>query len=265
MQQLTEPLEVPAWLTRSPSDPASSAPAALRALVERGRNQNRLITALTLLRLEARAQRGKAVVELGGQTIALPTKRQVDSALAAVKQAEKKVRVTVAEPFEKIQEILRFSFSRPGRGIGRIFDSGPPALKGAEIPLEYDDLFLPLTELDEVLARVRIAVEHVTLLMTRHTLRDELKAYLVAYAYDFENNRYCDKEVADLITAAIQDVRDPNKQYTDDALKEWRNDHKELIEKAKRTAAYELSLAGYVVEEKDGQIVRVTPPRDGDT
>ena len=256
--QLTEPLKEPAWLTRS-----LDARRALRALVERGRNQNRLITALTLLHLEARAQRGKAVVELGGQTIALPTKRQVDSALAAVKRAEKKVRVTVAEPFEKIQEILRFS-RRPERGIGRIFDSGPPALKGVDdLPDGYDDLFLPLTDLDEVLTSVRIAVEHVKLLMTSHTLRDELKAYLVAHAYDFETGRYFDQEVADLIDAATQETR--KGLYTADAHKDWRHDHKELIEKAKRAAAHDLSLAGYAVEEEAGRIVRVTPPRDEDT
>ena len=179
-----------------------------------------------------------------------------------MKQAEKKIRVAVTELFETIQGIL--DFQRPRRGIQERFIGGPPALKGADLPEGYDDLWVPLTDLDETLSRVHIAVEHAKLLMTRRTLRDAAEASLVAHACDFETGWYFDQEVTDLIDAATQNtLKRPYTPYTVDAHRNWRHHHTELIERAKRAAAHELSLGGYVVEEKDGQIVRVTSPGNG--
>lgn len=228
----TEPLSDPDWLAES-----LDARAALTKLVSQGRNREGILAGLQLLRAEVGGERNTETSFGEGSPVRRPSKRHVNTAVRQFERAKKAV-----------EEVVE-SFSRlPG------FLQSPRRSKiGDPITNPYGVFPSGMSMVSHYLSSVAITLQHLQGLVHRHSLRDVLKAYVVAHAWDHPDS-WNDREVSALVNAAVR--KSQRTTYTADAHKDWRHRRRDLVEEIKEVVMRELLGRGYVVEylQKEGPL-----------
>ena len=232
-RRLYDDLPEPEWL-RDDTDAAR----ALRELVSMGRVQNRLVSALELLRMEVLYNAKPGTFQRHPNIKYFPTKDDVDSAAAALDTAAKKVR-DVLEPFATVPEVMAVCMH-------------PEVEEREEI--------LALSQITDTLDWLQGGMAHLRALIRRKDgLRDLLKAYITVHAHDFERDRYYDRLVAALIHAAT--ARTQERPYYEWAHQNWRSHHKDLLDRVARNVLAELKEGGYdIAVDDDGTVTKCQPP-----